>query len=194
MNWILRPVPLMTIMVCMILLALFLPFAHAAADTSITLREQPAVSPASWVYTLWTIVQPIVTLLATIIGPVVATYLAAVLIRLIGVKDENEKAKLEAQFRDALHQSALNGLKFAIAKRTGPVGDMIAGVIPDEVISDALDYVRRKNPDAVAKVDQEDLVDIIMSKAVDVQTQIAGSTLQTPQTTTEAPKPAPSKK
>lgn len=173
-----RPAPPLGVMVgALIALFLFWPLLAYAAGETITLREQPAVSPASWVYTLWTIVQPIVTLLATIIGPVIATYLAAVLIRLIGVKDENEKAKLEAQFRDALHQSALNGLKFAIAKRTGPVGDMIAGVIPDEILSDALDYVHRKNPEASAKIDPDDLRDIIMSKAVDVQTQIAGATL-----------------
>lgn len=165
----------------------------AGAVESITLREAPDVSPQSWLYPIWQIISPILITIGAPLGAALAALIAGQIVKLLSIKDASAQKTLEAQVRDALHQAAINGLKYAIAKRTGPVGDMIAGAIPDDIVSDAISYVRTKNPDASALVSAGDLTQIILSKAVDLQTQIAGSTKQTPTVTAETSPPIPSK-
>lgn len=139
---------------------------------------EDTVATDSSFFPLWEILQPFVAVILTTIAPVVGALLIAVLYKLfnfLGIKDENAQKALEAQFRDALHKSAEAALKYAIAGRVGPIGDLITGSVPPDLINSAIEYVRSKNPDTAAKVSEKDLAQIIMSKVPDVMATIAAS-------------------
>ncbi|CCF19183.1 exported protein of unknown function [Pseudorhizobium banfieldiae] len=127
---------------------------------------EPVISPSSVWYDIWTIVQPVIVLLISTVGPVLVAWLSARLIALLKVSDENQKAALEAKLRDALHQSAANALKYALVRAGLPAGAHVAGAVIDE----AMRYVEEKNPDALDKlgVHSEALREIIMSKVPDL--------------------------
>lgn len=126
------------------------------------------VAPTSVFYDLWTIVQPLVVLFVSIVGPVLVTWIAARLINLLKVTDDKQKMEIETRLRDALHQSASNALKYAMAKAGMP--PIFNAVVSSDVIADAVAYVHEKNPDAVTGlgVNAEALRDIILSKVPDI--------------------------
>lgn len=146
-------------------------------------QDTAVVSQSSWLSGVWEIVQPIAAVLATIVGPAIAAFIAGQLIKLLGITDKNAQLEVEKKVRDALHNSALNAVKYAVAKRVGPLGDLVKGHIPADLIQTAVDYVRSKNPDAAAGVDDDNLVEIILSKMIDVQATMNSA----------APKPAAAK-
>lgn len=122
----------------------------------------PVIAPSSFWYELWLVVQPIVVMFMATVGPLMATWLAARLIALLKITDEKQRVEIEAQLRTALHQSALNALKFAAARTGIPVALGASG----QLVTMAADYVREKNPEALQKlgVDSKALEEIIMSK------------------------------
>ncbi|NTD85509.1 hypothetical protein [Agrobacterium tumefaciens] len=123
----------------------------------------PVIAPSSWLYEVWTIVQPIVVLLVSTVGPVLVTWIAARLIALLKVTDEKQRVEIETKLRDALHQSALNAVKYALMKTGLSVNP---AQISGQLVTIATEYVREKNPEAVQKlgVDAKALEEIIMSK------------------------------
>jgi len=130
----------------------------------------PVISPSSFWYELWLIVQPVVVLLVSTVGPILATWIAARLIALLKVTDEKQRVEIEAQLRTALHQSALNALKFAVARAGIPVALGASG----QLVTIAADYVREKNPEALQKlgVDSKALEEIIMSKLPELASMV----------------------
>lgn len=68
--------------------------------------------------------------------------------------------KNEKLLRDALHQSAENGLRYALTNGAGPKSQ--------EVIAAATRYVKNKNPETLKRLGVSDnaLTDIIKTKAV----------------------------
>ncbi len=126
----------------------------------------PVIAPSSIWYEVWTIVQPVIVLLVSTVGPVLVTWIAARLIALLKVTDEKQRVEIEAQLRAALHQSALNALKFAAARAGIPVALGTSG----QLVTMAADYVREKNPEALSKlgVDHKALEEIILSKIPDL--------------------------
>jgi Mn2+/Fe2+ NRAMP family transporter len=130
--------------------------------------DEPIVSPSSIWFDVWQIVQPIVVLLVTTVGPVLVAAISARVLSVLKVTDENKKLAIDQQLRDALHQSATNALKYALAKAriTAPV----TGLVTASMIADAATYVEEKNPEALAKlnVGGNALRDIIMSKVPDI--------------------------
>lgn len=144
-----------------ICLAAFI-FAPAFAQDA-----QPVIAPSSWLYDVWTIVQPIVVLLVSTVGPVLVGWISARLIALLKVSDEKQRVEIEAKMREALHQSALNAIRFAFTKAGMP---SVAGHMTDTVLNEAVAYVTDKNPEALAKlgVDQKALKDILLSKIPEV--------------------------
>ncbi len=139
------------------------PFVYAqdAAPAAAT-----AVDPTSWLYVTWTIVQPLVTLLVTLFGPVIIGIVAAYLVKLLRITDANQQAALEGQLRAAVHQSALNAVKFALGK----LGLPASAALTATVISTAMAYVQDKNAGDLAKlgVSEDKLKDILTAKAQDV--------------------------
>ncbi|MBA8799130.1 hypothetical protein FHW77_002849 [Agrobacterium sp. RC10-4-1] len=127
----------------------------------------PAIAPSSWLYEVWTIVQPIVVLLVSTVGPVLVTWIAARLIALLKVTDEKQRVEIEAKLREALHQSAANAIRFALSKAGLP---NVGGVINDTILTEASKYVIEKNPEALQKlgVDAKGLEEIILSKLPDL--------------------------
>lgn len=121
------------------------------------------IAPSSFWYEAWTIVQPVVVLLVSTVGPVLVTWIAARLIALLKVTDEKQRVEIEAKLRDALHQSAANALRFALSKAGLP---NVGGVISDTLLAEAAKYVVEKNPEALQKlgVDAKALDEIILSK------------------------------
>ena len=111
----------------------------------------------------WGIVSPLVILLVSTVGPVLVTWLSAKAIGLMNIKDEEAKLKIEAQLRDARHQSAANALRYAMTR----IG---ATAVTDAVLETARTYVEEKNPDALDRlgVDPGNLRDILLSKVPDV--------------------------
>ena len=133
----------------------------------------PVIAQSSIWFDLWSIVQPLVVLLCSIVGPVLVTWISARLISLLKVADEKQQLDIQAKLRQALHDSAANALKFALA-RSGIAGGSIASVtasaITSAMLRDATKYVEEKNPEALQKlgVTPNALQDIIMSKVADL--------------------------
>lgn len=113
----------------------------------------------AFLWDLWTIVQPIVVLLVSTVGPVLAAWLAARLIALLRIEDADARLRVEAQLREALHQAAANGVRVAVAR-------LGLNASPEDLIGEAARYVVGKNPEAIARlgVGGADLADIITSK------------------------------
>jgi hypothetical protein len=131
----------------------------------------PVIAPSSVWYEVWTIVQPVVVLLVSTVGPVLVTWIAARLIALLKVTDEKQRVEIEAKLREALHQSAANAIRFALSKAGVPHGVIrIGGAINDAVLAEAAKYVAEKNPEALQKlgVDAKGLEEIILSKLPDL--------------------------
>lgn len=128
---------------------------------------EPVIAPSSIWYDLWTIVQPVVVLLMSTVGPVLVTWIAARIISLLKITDEKQRVEIEAQLNNALHQSALNAIRFAFTKAGMP---SIAGQMSDTVLNEAISYVTEKNPDALKKlgVDHKALREILLSKIPEV--------------------------
>lgn len=128
---------------------------------------EPVIAPSSWLYEVWTIVQPVIVLLVSTVGPVLVTWISARLIALLKVTDEKQRVEIETQLRTALHQSAVNALKFAAARMGIPVTLTSAS---GQLVTMAADYVRQKNPEALSKlgVDHKALEEIILSKIPDL--------------------------
>lgn len=133
----------------------------------------PVIAPSSIWYEAWTVVQPIVVLLVSTVGPVLVTWIAARLIALLKVTDEKQRVEIEAKLRDALHQSAANALRFALSKAGLP---NVGGVISDTLLAEAAKYVVEKNPEALQKlgVDAKSLDEIILSKLPELIQQTKG--------------------
>ncbi|WP_311272123.1 MULTISPECIES: hypothetical protein [unclassified Rhizobium] len=127
----------------------------------------PVIAPSSIWYDLWTIVQPVIVLLVTTVGPVLVTWIAARIISLLKITDEKQRIDIEANLRTAVHQSSLNAVKYAVTRAGLPV---MGGVISPNLIIDAVTYVTEKNPDALKKlgVDDKALEEIIRSKIPEV--------------------------
>ena len=127
----------------------------------------PVIAPSSIWYDLWTIVQPIVVLLISTVGPALVTWLSMRLITLLKISDEKQRIEIEARLRSALHESALNALKYAVTKTGLPLR---LDSIPGPVLDVAVEYVAEKNPQALSNlgVDVKALQDIIMSKVPEV--------------------------
>ncbi|MNE12374.1 hypothetical protein D3C80_1051690 [compost metagenome] len=121
------------------------------------------IAPSSIWYEVWTIVQPVVVLLFSTVGPVLVAWISARVISLLAITDEKQRIDIEGKLRDALHQSAANAVRFALAK-AGVIH--IGGHVSEAIIADAAKYVIEKNPDAIAKlgVNAKALNEIIMSK------------------------------
>lgn len=155
-----------TLLAVLFVLALTLHPAYAQ-------ETAPVIARSSIWFDLWAIVQPLVVLLGSIVGPVLITWISARLISLLKVADEKQQLDIQAKLRQALHDSAANALKFAIA-RSGITGSAIASVTASAVTSamlrDATKYVEKKNPEALQKlgVTPDALQDIIMSKVPDL--------------------------
>jgi len=127
----------------------------------------PVIAPSSIWYDLWTIVQPVIVLLVSTIGPALVTWLSVRLIALLKISDEKQRVEIEAGLRAALHESAINALKYAVTKTGLPLS---AAGVPGQVLGVAAAYVMQKNPEALKKlgVNASALQDIIMSKVPDV--------------------------
>lgn len=155
-----------TLLAVLFVLALTLHPAYAQ-------ETAPVIARSSIWFDLWAIVQPLVVLLGSIVGPVLITWISARLISLLKVADEKQQLDIQAKLRQALHDSAANALKFALA-RSGIAGGSIASVtasaITSAMLRDATKYVEEKNPEALQKlgVTPNALRDIIMSKVADL--------------------------
>lgn len=127
----------------------------------------PVIAPSSWLYEVWTIVQPVIVLLVSTVGPVLVGWISARLIALLKVTDEKQRVEIEAKLREALHQSAANAIRFALSKAGLPNA---GGVINDTILAEASKYVIEKNPEAMQKlgVDAKGLEEIILSKLPDL--------------------------
>lgn len=133
----------------------------------------PVIAPSSWLYEVWTIVQPVVVLLVSTVGPVLVTWISARLIALLKVTDEMQRVEIEAKLREALHQSAGNALRFALSKAGLP---SVGGVINDTLLAEAAKYVNEKNPETIQKlgVDAKALNEILLSKLPELIQQTKG--------------------
>ncbi|MBD8556277.1 hypothetical protein IFT84_17350 [Rhizobium sp. CFBP 8762] len=112
---------------------------------------------------LWPVLEPLVALFVTIVGPVLVTWISAQLIAFLKINSEARKAELEKTVSEALHRSIANGLKAAVTKFKA---DSVSTVI----INAAADYVVANNPDAIKRFDISPgtLNEMILSKVPDV--------------------------
>lgn len=139
-------------------------------------QDTGTVSNQSWLYGVWGILQPLVSTLALVVGPVIATWISAQVIRLFNVQDLNAQKELEQKIRTALHEAAANAVKYAIT--LNGITLKPGSGIPEVVIKDAIEYIRSKSPDTAAQagLDNKGLTDIILSKVPDVMVTVAAAT------------------
>ncbi len=133
----------------------------------------PVIARSSIWFDLWAVVQPLVVLLGSIVGSVLITWISARLISLLKVADEKQQLDIQAKLRQALHDSAANALKFALAQSgisSGMIASVTASAVTSAMLRDATKYVEEKNPEALQKlgVTPNALQDIISSKAADL--------------------------
>lgn len=143
-----------------ILTFLFLCFALPVMAQVVA--DAPEIAPNGFLGDVWQIVQPIVTLFISTVGPAIVVWISARVIGLLKITDENQKLEVEAKLREALHQSALNALLYATSKYSPGS----PSVLTSSVVGTAMDYVKEKNPDALKKLGVSDkaLSEIIASK------------------------------
>lgn len=155
------PIGVVVVIAALLAFVAYPAFAQQAA---------PVIAYNSIWFDLWSIVQPVVVLLVSTVGPVLVTWISGRLITWLKVSGDAKKAEVEARLREALHQSAMNALKYAMAKYG--VG---ASAVGPHLISEAVQYVEDKNPEALAKlnVSGDGLRDIIMSKIPDLPDKTA---------------------
>ncbi|NTE87181.1 hypothetical protein [Agrobacterium rubi] len=127
----------------------------------------PVIAPSSIWYDLWTIVQPVVVLIVSTVGPVLGGWISFRIIGLLKVTDEKQRVEIETKLNAALHQSALNAMKYAFTKAGLP---QLGGLVDPSLMAEAVAYVTEKNPDALNKlgVDRKALEEIILSKIPEV--------------------------
>lgn len=108
------------------------------------------------------ILRPVLELVVTLAVPI----LAAKLYGWLGIKAEKDQTEIEKMLRDALHASAQNALVYALQKHGLSFNDLSSKNALGTILGTAQEYVREKNPDALAKlnVDGSGLRDILMSK------------------------------
>jgi len=117
---------------------------------------------------LLSVFKPIIELLVLTVGPVLVGAVSAKLIQTLNIQDAAKKTELDANLRDALHKSAENAIKFALARLGLSTAIVSSGVVNPAVIREAINYVVEKNPDALKglEVSDDSLTDILMTKAV----------------------------
>ena len=152
-------------------LVILIPVLAFAQDTGV-------VSNKSFLYDLWTIVQPVVALAVTLVGTPLIGWIALRISTLTGQNNEIARLKIEGEIRNALHAAALNGLKYAMTRAGIPGG----GAPTATVIAEAIDYIRTKSPDTAkqAGASDIDLEQIILSKFPDVIGMIKNAKASSP--------------
>lgn len=119
---------------------------------------------------LWLIIQPIVQLLVLTVSPIIVAWIVVRVRGFLNIADKNQALEFEARLRAAIHESAMNALKFAATKAgtTLDAGTALSANTP--MIREAINYVRTKNPDAVDAFQLNDkaLSEIILSKVPDL--------------------------
>ncbi|MBZ9653566.1 hypothetical protein [Phyllobacterium lublinensis] len=130
-------------------------------------------APPAWFNEIWVILQPVIVMLVSTVGPILITWLAAKLAFLLQSTDEAKRNEIEERLRVALHTSAFNALKYAASRSGIQLPDMLSSASP--AVLSAIDYIRSKNPDAVDafKLSNEQLAEIVISKLPDVKAIIA---------------------
>lgn len=122
---------------------------------------------------IWSVVFPIVQLLAITVGPVLATVIATRASSLLRIKDDDARAEFEKKLREALHQAAINALKVATTRMLTADGGMTQEALGKLMLDNRgalVDYVKSKNPEAVEhfRLDNDAIMDIIKSKVPDL--------------------------
>jgi hypothetical protein len=149
-----------------IILSLLIGTAVFAQDA------MPVVAPSSIWFDVWQILQPLVVMFGSIVGPVLITWIGARVIALLKITDQAKRLEIETQLRNAIHASSANAIRFAIARAALVPG----AVISPQLIETATTYVVEKNPDALAKlgVTEDMLREIITSKVPDLVKVVSG--------------------
>ncbi len=144
--------------VCFILVGVVVSFADDGTVVPTT--------EASVVAAILSTVMPIIVLLISTLGPAAGTYIIAQIIGFLGITNQNKKLEVEGKLRDVLHFCMVNALKFAYTKAGLPLGSALSPA----VISDALFYVKDKNPGTVAALglNDTDLEHILLTKFSEV--------------------------
>ena len=82
--------------------------------------------------TALSILQPLIEIIISIVGPVIVVWLSTRLANLLRVQDEQKKLEIETTLRDALHKAAENALKFAMTKYG------MTGIVPTSNMSQSI--------------------------------------------------------
>lgn len=119
---------------------------------------------------IWGAVWPIMASAVAILGPIIVAGLAYKIKVFFDMKEDVEA-------KTSIHASAANGLRAAWAERdqVWTPGDAsgaaaVSKALTKEVVDDAVSYVTKKNPDAVARFDlgPASIRDIVMAKVPEV--------------------------
>lgn len=132
-----------------------------------------------------TVMKPLFELFITIVGPVIITWLSAKAAVWLDIKNQDQKADLEAKIRFALHEAAERALTFAMAKyglkigtdnlseslsylavRAGRGEDAAIEKVGNIVDAAVNEYLKPKMTGTIAKLgaSDADLADIVMAK------------------------------
>lgn len=121
---------------------------------------------------IWSVLFPIVQLIAITGGPFLVASIGARAAAFLKISNDVQRSAFEKNLADALHSAAINALK-VITTRFLTGGSVTADQLRDVLSSNRktlVDYVVSKNPDAVKHfgLGESDIMDIIQSKVPDL--------------------------
>lgn len=121
-----------------------------------------------WLRETYGILQPIITMLVTTVGPIFVAWVGVKFTNALQIKGEKDKAELEKALRDAIHASAQNAWVFAL-KRLGLSFNDLSKMDDNQLLTalkTAKTYVQDKNPEGLEKlgVNGQQLEDILLTK------------------------------
>jgi hypothetical protein len=121
-----------------------------------------------WLREVYGILQPIITMLVTTVGPIFVGWVALKFTNALQIKSDKDKAEMEKALRDAIHASASNAWVFAL-KRLGLSFNDLSKMDDNQLLTalkTAKDYVQDKNPEGLEKlnVNGQQLEDILLTK------------------------------
>lgn len=115
------------------------------------------------------VVLPVAVMAFSTAGTILVPALVYKLVSWLNIKEDVKRKELEEKWVATLHAAGANGLKVAMA-RLGMGTTAITGKVSAEALSMAVNYVKSKNPETVAKlgVSEKDITDVILSKVPDL--------------------------
>lgn len=143
--------------------------AQEVVATAAQAVDSDVVAEDSWLHGFWEFVQPIAASAMVILGPAILGGVLALIykgLQAIGIN-------VSEQDRKRFHDAAFNAVMAYLAKRSGALPDLSTTPVPPDVISGALEILKRTNPEGVSARSAAVVEEIVTGKVPAVAATLA---------------------